>query len=57
LEEKLRTCLQDQQILKNSLSQKEALLLHLKSQIKKVETEIIDIPYFKKQVLEVNDGL
>jgi hypothetical protein len=42
--------------LKNTLSQKDALLSHLKAQIKKVENEIIDIP-FEKRDLEVNDGL
>jgi len=44
-------------MLKNTLSQKDASLLYLKSHIKNVENEIIDIPSFKKQALEVNDGL
>jgi hypothetical protein len=44
-------------MLKNTLSQKDALLPHLKAQVKKVENEIVDISSFKKQALEVNDGL
>jgi hypothetical protein len=44
-------------MLKNTLSQKDALMLHLKSQVKKVENEIVDISSFKKQTLEINDGL
>jgi hypothetical protein len=44
-------------MLKNTLSQKDALILHLKSQVKKVENKIVDIDSFKKQALEVNDGL
>jgi hypothetical protein len=43
-------------MLKNTLSLKDALL-HLKAQIKKVENEIVDIFSFKKQALEVNNGL
>jgi hypothetical protein len=39
------------------MSQKDALLIHLKTQIKNVENEIIGILSFKKRTLEVNDLL
>jgi len=44
-------------MLKNSLSHKDALILNLKSQVKKVENEIVDICSFKKHALKVNDEL
>jgi hypothetical protein len=57
MEDKSRTILQDQKMFKSTLSQKDSLILHLKSQFKKVENEFFDISSFKKQGLEVNDGL
>jgi hypothetical protein len=44
-------------MLKINVPQKDALILHLKAQVKKFENEIVDIYSFKKKALEVNDGL
>jgi hypothetical protein len=57
LEEKLKVSLQDQHLSKNTISQRDTFISQLQAQITTIESTIIDISAFKKQALEINEGL
>jgi hypothetical protein len=57
LEEKLKVSLQDQHLSKNTISQRDAFISQLQARITTIESTVIDISAFKKQALEINEGL
>jgi hypothetical protein len=57
LEEKLKVSIQDQHLSKNAISQKDAFISQFQARITTIESTIIDISAFKKQALEINEGL
>jgi hypothetical protein len=57
LEEKLKISFQNQHLSKNMVSQRDIFINQLQARIVTIESTVIDISSFKKQALEINEGL
>jgi hypothetical protein len=57
LEEKLKISFQNQHLSKNMVSERDIFINQLQARIVTIESTVIDISAFKKQALEINEGL